>query len=509
MDRVSSHDESLRQVLPVVGVALLARLVLAALIPLFPDETYYWEWSRRLAGGYFDHPSAIAVLIAAGTRTAALFGVAPLPFVVRVVPVIAGAVAALFAALIAGRLAGPAAARTAAVIFAVMPLAASGLVIATPDIPLLAANAIAVYGVVRALQSQPRSREAAGWWTLGGIFLGASFASKYTSILLPGTLFVGMLLRRSTRARLAEAGPWLACVAAILVFLPVLRWNAGHDWISFSFQIQHGLGTPTGSALKREGDLLGGQLGLVSPILFVLIAAAVWQTLRNRADDVRFLLAAIAVGSWVFFGYSALRRSVEANWPAPAYIPAVALLAALPGSPARERWVKRGIALGGLVVALIYIHAVVPLLPLKARRDPIARSAGWDGLASSVEKMSGTLSGHTYVGADRYQDVSELAYHLQGRPTTFCTCLTGRRNQYELWPGFAQTAHPGDNLVLSLEDTSSGAASPKLLAPYFAVVAEGEIVPLLRGGDTVAVRRLWALRNYREGWPTRTAVDAR
>ena len=500
---------SLRQVLPVVGIALAARLVLAGVLPLFPDETYYWEWSRRLAGGYFDHPSAIAFLIAAGTRAAAVIGLAPLPFVVRVVPVIAGAVAALFAALIAGRLAGPAAARTAAVIFAVMPLAASGLVIATPDIPLLAANAVALYGVVRALQSTPHSRAAAGWWTLGGIFLGASFASKYTSILLPATLFVGMLFRRSTRARLAEAGPWLACVAAIIVFLPVLRWNAAHDWISFRFQIQHGLGTPTGSAFKREGDLIGGQLGLVSPILFVLVAAAVWQTLRHKSDDVRFLLATIAVGSWVFFGYSALRRSVEANWPAPAYIPAVALLAALPASATRERWVRRGIALGGLMVAIIYIHAVVPLLPLKARRDPIARSAGWRGLAIAVYNSERSLSGHTKVAADRYQDVSELAYHLPSMPVTYCTCLTGRRNQYELWPGFADSARPGDNLVLALEDTSARAASPALLAPYFSVVTKGEIVPLLRGADTVAVRRLWTLQNYRGGWPARSGGDAR
>src|SRR5215831_17500403 len=45
----------------ITGAAIL-RLILAAIIPAFPDETYYWDWSRRLAAGYFDHPPAIAWL---------------------------------------------------------------------------------------------------------------------------------------------------------------------------------------------------------------------------------------------------------------------------------------------------------------------------------------------------------------------------------------------------------------------------------------------------------------
>ena len=51
----------------IVTVAAVVRGVFATIITLPPDETYYWEWSRHLAGGYFDHPPAIAVLIRLGT----------------------------------------------------------------------------------------------------------------------------------------------------------------------------------------------------------------------------------------------------------------------------------------------------------------------------------------------------------------------------------------------------------------------------------------------------------
>ncbi|HEV7991082.1 MAG TPA: glycosyltransferase family 39 protein [Gemmatimonadaceae bacterium] len=503
-DPTSSGDaRAWRAALLVTAVAALVRLALAGLLPLFPDETYYWDWSRHLAGGYFDHPPMIAVLIRGGTALAALVGAGPSAFAVRLLPVLAGAAASLSAVGIARRIAGDVAARTASIVFALMPLAATGLVLATPDAPLLAFSAAGLYCVVRALQSPLHSRASLGWWSLAGVALGLAFASKYTSILLPLTIVVAVIARPSLRARLREPGPYVACVIATLVFLPVLRWNAAHDWISFRFQIQHGLGAPKGSAVKRELDLIGGQLGLVSPILFALGAAAVWRALRRARDDAQFALAVVAVGSWVFFAYSALRQSVEANWPAPSYVPGVALLAADALTWRSDRWLRRGIALAAVLVAVLYVQALVPILPLPARRDPIARSAGWDALAARVDEARGAPSAHTFIGGERYQDVSELAYHAAGRPHAVCTCLAGRRNQYELWPTFQSSAAPGDTLVLALDERPGMHEAVARLQPYFDRVERGTLAPLTRGGDTVTVRRVWLLAGYRGGWPAR------
>jgi 4-amino-4-deoxy-L-arabinose transferase-like glycosyltransferase len=499
----ASDPRAWRVAILVTAAAALVRLFFAAWLPLFPDETYYWDWSRHLAGGYFDHPPMIALLIRAGTVVG---GASPLA--VRFFPVVAGTIAALAVVGIARRLAGDRAACTAAVVFALMPLAASGLVLATPDAPLLAAHAVALYCVVRALQSPVRSRASFLWWCAAGVALGLAFASKYTSILLPIGLTLAVVLRPSLRARLREPGPYVACLLATLVFLPVLHWNAAHDWISFRFQLQHGLGTPKGSALKRELDLFGGQLGLVSPILFVLAADAVWRAVRRPVSDARFAIAVVALWSWVFFVYSALRRPVEANWPAPSYVPAVALLASIATSLTRDRWLKRGIVLAAVMVAVLYVHALVPILPLPARRDPLARGAGWASVAARVNEARlarAAQPGRTFTGADRYQDVSELAFHLPDHPASFCVCLSARHNQYELWPGFAGVARPGDALVLVLDERDEGVVheTAARLVPYFTSVTRGALAPLLRGADTVTVRRVWTLAGYRGGWPVR------
>src|SRR6185312_6878201 len=52
-------------------LALVAlRLVAAAWTPITFDEAYYWMWSKHLAGGYYDHPPMVALVIRAGTMIA-------------------------------------------------------------------------------------------------------------------------------------------------------------------------------------------------------------------------------------------------------------------------------------------------------------------------------------------------------------------------------------------------------------------------------------------------------
>src|SRR3982074_515985 len=52
-------------------VALVAlRLVAAAWTPLTFDEAYYWMGSKHLAGGYYDHPPGVAIVIRLGTMIA-------------------------------------------------------------------------------------------------------------------------------------------------------------------------------------------------------------------------------------------------------------------------------------------------------------------------------------------------------------------------------------------------------------------------------------------------------
>ena len=472
--------------------------------PLFPDETYYWEWSRRLAAGYFDHPPVIALLIRAGTTVAG-----DTPLGVRLMPIVAGIAAGLFLVAAARRLGGDRAALITAVVFAVMPLSAAGLILATPDAPLLAGSAATLYAVLRALEHPPRSRASLGWWCAAGVGLGVAISSKYTAVLLPLGILLAFAVRRELRPRLLDAGPYVATAIGIVCFSPVILWNATHDWASFAFQLSHGLGRVPGSLINRELELIGGQLGLVTPILFVMMAMAAAREIRSAGSLLppsSSLLALTAAFIFAFFAYSATKRRVEANWPALAYLPTMLLLATYATSQRWERWLRGGVALAGAVSLLTYVNSFTPVLPVPARRDPVARSAGWDVLARAVHDIHGPRlpisSYRTWVAAIRYQEASELAFHLPNHPDVFALSLSNRRSQYDLWPGFADRASPRDGMILVADDVEGRHATVELLAPHFEQVSRANQVVLARNGDPVKYLRIWVLDRWLGTWPT-------
>lgn len=510
-DHQAGDARLLRHALWILAGTTVLRLVLGAVVPLFPDEMYYWDWSRRLQGGYFDHPPMIAVLIAGGT---AILGDTPLG--VRLLPILFGTLAGLFLVRTATHLAGAAAGRFAAVIFAVMPLAAAGLVLATPDAPLLAFLAWTVYCVVRALDSRAPISSTA-YWVIAGLAVGLAMASKFTGVFFPMAIVLAMVAHRGLRERLTQPGPWLAVVVASIVMIPVLWWNSRHDWIAFRFQLGHGLGAPArGSWIGRELELIGGQLGLVTPILLVLMLAATWQAVRDvlprrgtgtfriaSLDDspARFTLAVITLFCCAFFMYSATRRSVEANWPAIAWVPAIVLLAAARGGP-RTAWERRGVWLAGALTTVALAHVVVPFLPLPARRDQVSKAHGWEALASAVDSARRELPAGTPVAANRYQDAATLAFHLADHAHAYSLNLGARRNQYDLWPRFSDEFARGATLLLVLEEPAEGTPGPiRRLDGHFASVEPGPLVTMRRGGEYVGRRRLWVLDDWAGTWP--------
>jgi 4-amino-4-deoxy-L-arabinose transferase-like glycosyltransferase len=490
-----------------LAVSVAARLLMAALVPLVPDEAYYWEWSRHLAAGYFDHPPAIAWLIRAGTMV-----VGDTPLGVRLVPVLVGFGGGVATLALSRRLGGDGSAWRAAALLTAVPLAGIGLVLATPDAALLACGAITLWAVDHAIDRTDSQRSGARgqgseqpgtwgglvWWIVAGLGLGLATASKYTAVLIPAGLAVACAASPSLRAQYRRPGPYVACVVAAIVFLPVARWNATHDWVSFRFQLHHGLGAGSGTAVDRELALIGGQAGLVSPVLFVLVVAAVVvATTRSRAPR-RFVLAILALFVWAFFAVSALRHPVEPNWPALAVLLGLVLLATWPVTPRRRVWERVGIGIGWAVILAVYTHAVHPWIPLPPRGDPIAQAYGWDELANAVVRdtvvdavSTGVGTGRRWVGADRYQDAAELAFHLPGHPVVFSLNLAGRPNQYDLWPTARDSMRLGDALTLVLSDSPAQPAPVARLAPHFRTVVPGAVVELHRGTRVVARRRLW------------------
>jgi len=289
---------------------------------------------------------------------------------------------------------------------------------------------------------------------------------------------------------------------------PVLVWNAQHDWIAFRFQLGHGLGAATrGSWWQRELDLVGGQLLLVTPILFGAFVVAISRALSPKGSPQRFLLAEVAFFCLGFFVYSATRRPVEANWPALAWVPALVLVAA--SRPAmRTIWERRAVGLAGAVTVILLAQVMVPWMPVAARRDPVAKAHGWRPVADSVLRIAAAEQAAdvpVHLTVNRYQDAAQLAFNMAEHPRVYALNLGARRNQYDLWPRVTSSAASGHTMLFLLDERGAPPDTLPMavarLAPHFASATMGALLPLQRSGETSAQRRVWILRGWTGTWP--------
>lgn len=210
-----------------VAVTLVTalRAAFAASLPLTGDEAYYWEWSRRLAAGYVDHPPAVAFCIAA------FAWLGHSPFAVRIGFVVCGLLAAIFTGAAASTLARDArAGAVAALAVTLAPMLTVAFGSASPDGPFALAWAASLYFAVRAFREQRIAWFAALGLTLGFALLSRAFA---------WALFAGVVAAACTPAyrQVWRRGFALTLGVALLCYAPYLWWNASHHWVSFTFAL--------------------------------------------------------------------------------------------------------------------------------------------------------------------------------------------------------------------------------------------------------------------------------
>ncbi len=362
-------------------------------MPLSADEAYYRIWAHALAPGYLDLPPMVALWIRLLSPFSVLLG-------------------SFLLARAGDDLATDHSARgaggRAVWLFNATLLLNAGAVTATPDTPLLLFWTASLAALARLVRTGNGL-----WWLAAGAAGGLAFDSKYTACLLAPSVVAWVLMAPSMRQWWRRWQPYAGLGIAILLAAPVLAWNAARHWVSFVRQ-----GGRTGdwhpaNALRHVAELLGGQVGLATPLLFIAFAAGLLFVTRQgrwRQPGCGLLAAASLVPAGVFVEH-ALGDRVQANWPAILY-PSLALAAALAGLTSRARAASIGV---GLVLSgLVMLQAAAAPFALPRWLDfSLVRLAGWEDLAHATEAAR-TAAGADCVAADDYGMAAELAYRLPG-----------------------------------------------------------------------------------------------
>ena len=217
-----------------IAYLLILRLIYLGQLELAPQEAYYWNYAQHLDIGYLDHPPLVAWLIAMS------LALGQGEFFVRLPAVLAWAVMLAFVAAFAHDLAGRGNALRSALLAATLPFFFGIGVLMTPDAPLAAAWAAALFWLHRALLG---GRQTA--WLGAGVAIGIGMLSKYSMVLVPAATLAFMIVDAPSRRLLLSPWAWGGALIALLVFAPVIVWNIQHDWASFAFQGARRLGERT------------------------------------------------------------------------------------------------------------------------------------------------------------------------------------------------------------------------------------------------------------------------
>ncbi len=396
-------------------IALLAAQTLVARrLELTFDEAYYTLWSRSLSFGYLDHPPMVAFLIRAST---ALFGGSEIG--VRALSLlVVGAMPALIA-LIAWRLFGSAEKAVLAALFWIgMPLVVVGAIFVTPDAPLVVFWTLGLAALVELwLTGEAR------WLVALGLALGLALESKFTAIFFAAGVGLALAAAPSLRRWLASPALLAGLAVALAIFAPFVAWNAEHGWATFAKQF--GRAPPHGFAPSYIAEFLVSQVGLINPLVFAALVAAL-ATIRWRApvlprshDEARRLLACTMAPAAVYFLFHSTHDRVQGNWLAPLY-PAAAILAAdwvagvrRAGASGLSALIAKGAMwaapIGLAFAALAYAEILTGAVPL-GPVDPLARLGGFRALAQDLDARARADSA-AFVLTQGYALTSLMSYY--------------------------------------------------------------------------------------------------
>ena len=419
----------------VIAAMTALRIAYACLIDLRTDEAYYWTWSKEYVLCFLDHPPMLSWFVRLGT---ALFG--DTLFGVRFAGILGMLVTQLLLADIVWRVTRDVRAIVLAVL---LPEAAIyyGLLTAkvAPDIAVIPFSVAMMWSLVRLAQSHnPR------WWLAAGLFGGLSLLSKFTVVMFVPAIIAFMLVPDWRARWLKSPYPYAAALIALVVFSPVMIWNAEHDWASFRFQLVRATATHEVS-LRTLGDFIGLQFGQVGFVVLPVVLSGLILTARRgylRREPVAILLSTAVLVPFLYFLWKSLSLRVGDTWPMfmwPLGFAAAAINIAMltredrPASKIKSTvwWAETAVVSGIVTVVLVFLYAVASPWNFFGSADPIGSEAGYEQVAARVQAEL-TKTGASWLATTDYRTYAMMRWHF--RNTSVPVIQINERGRFQ---GFA------------------------------------------------------------------------
>ena len=472
-----------------------------------PDEAYYWLWGQQLDWSYYDHPP-----FHAWVQGLAAMALGQGCWVLRLPTVLSSGLFLAIYYRLCGHLYGSQQRLAFGVLLGALlasPLYFIYLAMAWQDQWLMVFSLFSAAGLVQFLEQYQASSPRYGQLYGAALGLGLAGLCKYTALFV-GLAALGVIVTH-TPSLLRRRALYGAIAIALLCQVPILIWNAQHNWLSVAYYVTRSVDSGSAGLRLKPLEVLGFW-GLCGLILSPVITWALWRVCRG---PILARCPAIyrAMALWLF-GVSTGLLSVVAlfstalhYWNILAYLlllpllPAFFLQVATPNLPSappsshqpalslRPAWRHRRlfqIMQGVGIIAALALLVNGSVFPLAALAGPDGDHEsrilyGWEQVANAVQTQLAAMPATTQVLTTDYRSAALLSYALRSHaPKQPPDCLENepcqpavlavstRKDQFDIW---AARQSFEDKPVLLLADDwhpitpETAAALPALTRP--------------------------------------------
>ncbi|GEM_PF-672202 len=409
-----------------IGGLTVVRFAYIGFAPVTAQEVYYWLYAQNLAVSYVDHPPMIAYSIYLGTF---LFG--DTGFGIKFMAVVWSLLTNVLLYITACRVFGTkvdaeskSIALLAVLIYNLTLFSHIFAVIQQPDSGLLFFWLSVIY-FIQEVRNSGQNRN----FIFAGVALGFALLCKYSAIAIVPGLFLALLLDRKLRRSMLTVYPYLALLIAFLVFSPVLAWNANNEWISFRMQFGHRATSALGGNIfhyKYILQLLGTQLAMLTPLVFVLLIKTCVTMIRNwRKNSIvqlHFLSGAVLIAGFTLISVTS---KVKMHWLLPGYLGVIVAIAVILNRPVFEpkTWFRKGAVFSLILIVSGYILFLVPGFQI----FQINSWSGWQRFSGQVIQLQEKLGGQdkVFIFTDSHKTAAYVTFYAPDHQRTYAQNIIG------------------------------------------------------------------------------------
>ncbi len=389
-----------KKIFSIVTFIILIKLIWMSFNQAIVEEAYYWNYAIHLDFGYLDHPPMVANMIAISRF---LFG--DNEWAIRIPAFLCWLGTAGFMYRLS-ELMEEGTGYCALFLMSILPFFFLQSMFMTPDLPLMLFWSATLYYCYRAIVLGQTHL-----FYVASITLGLGLLSKYTIFLLVPATLILITIVPAYRKWWRSKELYLGGVLALLIFSPVIYWNATHEWASFAFQ--------STTRIQDTRQFCSHLFFLY--ILFFIFPGGIyglWLLLKKKEiKTYESFIKVYTLTPLAIFAVISIHNQIKFNWLGPVFLAFIPWLSA---------WLKSGqypkhlfnVLLGLLPAYVIAMMMMISAQPPLLYQKLFFKFFDWQGLAIELNHIANQYEKEfkvapRFLALDKYNINSEMVFYQQ------------------------------------------------------------------------------------------------